>query len=100
MQPLSGGADPLGEHGLDVHVDVLVIQRELHTAGLDVSQNGLESVDDLFGLVLLDDSRLAQHLGMGDRPRDVLPVEPGVKGDGGVKVVYQCVGFLLKPSGP
>ena len=42
----------LGEQGLDVHVDVLVVQRELHLAVIDVGQDGLQALDDLLGLVL------------------------------------------------
>ena len=39
------------------------------------------------GLVLLDDPLPAQHGRVGDGPGDVLPVHPGVKGNGGVEVV-------------
>ena len=100
VQPLASVADALGQHGLDVHVDVLVVQRELHLAVLDVGQDGLQALDDLLGLVLLDDALLAQHGGVGDGAPDVLLIQPGVKADGGIKVVYQCVGLLLKPSSP
>ena len=52
------------------------------------------------GLVLLDDPLPAQHGRVGDGPGDVLPIHPGVKGNGGVKVVDLVIGLLLKPSSP
>ena len=69
-------------------MDVLVVQRELHLVGLNVGQDGLQTLDDLLGLVLLNDPLLAQHGGMGDGPGDVLLVKPGVKADGRVKIIY------------
>ena len=100
VEALARVADTPGAQGLDVHVDVLVLQGELHLVRLDVRQNGLEAVDNLLRLVLLDDALLAQHGGVGDGARDILFVHPGVKGDGGVEVVDQGIGLLLEPSGP
>ena len=82
VQALARVADALGQHGLDVHVDVLVVQGELHLVVLNVGQNGLQALDDLLGLVLLDDALLAQHGGVGHGAGDVLLVQPGVKADG------------------
>ena len=100
VQPLARVPDALGEDGLDIHVDILVLQGELHLSGLNVGQDGLEAVNDLLGLVLLDDPLPAQHGRVGDGPGDVLPVHPGVKGNGGVEVVDQGIRLLLEPSGP
>jgi len=100
VQALARVADALGEQGLNVHVDVLVIHREFHLVGLDVGQDGLQAVYNGLHLVLLDDALLAQHLGVGDGAGDVLLVQPGVKLDGGVKVVHQCVCLFLKSSCP
>ena len=52
------------------------------------------------GLVLLDDPLPAQHGRVGDGPGDVLPVQPLIELDGGVKVVNQVVGLLLEPACP
>ena len=100
MQPLARIPHSLGEDGLNVHVDVLVVHGELHLAGLDVGQNGLQPGDNGLGLVGLDDAGPAQHLGVGDGAGDVLLVQPGIEADGGIKVVDKGVGFLLEPSGP
>ena len=100
VQPLAGVPDALGEHGLDVHVDVLVLQGELHLPGVDVRQDDLQTLDDLLRLVGLNDALLAQHGGVGDGAGDVLFVHPGVKGDGGVEVVDQGIRLFLEPSSP
>ena len=87
VQALARVADTVGEHDFNIHVDVLVVVRELHAAGVDVGQDGLQTVDDLFRVTLLDDALLAQHGGVGDGAGDVLPVHPRVKRDGGIEVV-------------
>ena len=87
-------SDTLCEHGLNVHVDVLVVQRELHLVGLNVGQDGLQTLNDLLGLVLLNDPLLAQHGGMGDGSGDVLLVKPGVEANGRVKIVYYKIAIL------
>ena len=71
MQALARVADALGQQLLNVHVDILVIGDELHLAVLDVLQDALESLDDLFRLVLLDDTLPAEHGRMRDRAGDV-----------------------------
>ena len=88
VETLARIADALGEHGFDVHVDVLVVQGELHTIPFDLGEDGLETVDDLLRLVLLDDALPAQHGGVRHGALDVLLIQPGVKPDGGVEVVY------------
>ena len=100
MEALARVADALGQHGLDIHVDVLVVQGELHLVVLNVSQDSLQALYDLFRLMCLDDPLPAQHLGVGDGALDILPIQPGVKADRGVKIVHQCVSFLLKSSCP
>ena len=100
VQALARVPDPLGEHGLDIHVDIFVLQGELHPAALDVRQDGLEAADDLFRLVRLDDPLLAQHGRMGDGACNILLVHPRVKGDRGVKIIDQGIGLLLEPACP
>ena len=100
MQTLARVTDALGQKRLDVHVNVLVIQRELHLIGLDVGQNGLKPLDDLIRLRLLNDALLAQHARVGNGTGNILPVHAGVKADRGVKIVDQRVRFLLESSCP
>ena len=100
VQTLARLADALGEEGLDVHVDVLVVQRELHLLVLDVLQNGLQALHNLLRLVLFNDALTAQHGGVGNGATDILFIEAGVKGDGGVEVIDLCIRFLLEASCP
>ena len=100
VQPLAGGADALGEQDLHVHVDVLAVLGEFHLSLLDFLEKNLQGLHDLFRLFLGDDPLLPQHGGVGDGAGDVLPVEPGVEGNGGVEVVDLVVGFLLEPASP
>ena len=71
VQTLAGITDALGQQLLDVHVDVLVIERELNLAVLDILEDALQTFDDLFGLMLLDDALLAQHGSVRDRSGDI-----------------------------
>ena len=100
MQALARVADAVGEHGFNVHVDVLVIQGELHAVAVDLRQNLAQARDDFFCLVFLDNALLPQHGRVGNGALDVLPVKPGVEVDGGVELIYQGIGLFLKPSGP
>ena len=71
VQTLAGITDALGQQLLDVHVNVLVIERELNLAVLDILQNALKTLNDLFGLMLLDDALLTQHGSVRDRAGDI-----------------------------
>ena len=52
------------------------------SAGFDLLLHGIETVDDLFGLVGRDDALTAQHTGMGLGTADVLGIEGAVIGLG------------------
>ena len=75
-------ADDLGEAGLDVHVHVFQRRFPDKGAGFDLLLHGIETVDDLFGLVGRDDALTAQHAGMGLGTADVLGIEGAVIGLG------------------
>ena len=100
VQALARVADALGQDGLDIHVDIFVVGRELHLPGLNVRQNAGQSGNDGLGILLGDDALLAQHGRMGHGAGDILLIQPLVKGDGGVEVVDLRVGLLLEPSAP
>ena len=42
----------------------------------------------------------AQHRGMRHAPRDVLPVHPAVKTDGGIEIISQFTGFSAGHASP
>ena len=85
MEALAVLADALGEDGLDVHVDVLIVHGELHVAAFDILQDGFQAADDVVCVLLGDDALFAQHGGVGDGARDVLFVQAGVEVNGRVK---------------
>ncbi len=87
VQALAGRADALGEQGLHVHVDVLVVCGELHPARLDVRQDGRQALLNLPVVLRGDDAAVREHPGVGHAALDVLLVEPRVKVDGRVEVV-------------
>ncbi len=61
VEALARVPDALGQQLLDIHVDVLVVHGELHLVVLNVSEDSLQALYDLFRLVLLDDPLPAQH---------------------------------------
>ncbi len=48
VQTLAGITDALGQELFHVHVDVLVIERKLNLAVLDILEDALQTFDDLF----------------------------------------------------
>ena len=100
VEALSRVPDALGEEGLHIHVDILVVGGEFHLPRLDVSEDGLEALHDGLRVGGGDDARGPQHLGVCHGAGDVLLVEPLVKLDGGVEVVDKGVGILAEPPGP
>ena len=100
VEPLPRVADPGGEQGLHVHVDVLVVGGECRLPRLDVCQNVLQTTGDGGGVLFGDDAAVRQHGGVGHGAGNVLPVQPLVKADGGVEFIHQQVGVFLKASAP
>ena len=100
VQALARLADARGQERLDVHVDVLGVELEVHLARLDVLEQVLQARDDRVRIRRGQDPLLAQHRRVGDGAFDVLLVEPLVERDGGVEVVHHAVGGLFKASAP
>ena len=100
MKLLAHIPQPLGQHLLNEHVDILAAEVECQLAGIQIVQNSLKAVDELLGLPLGDDALGAQHGGMSHGAGDILSVHPAVKVDGGIEVVRNTVGFAGGPSGP
>ena len=93
-------ADAGGQQGFDIHVNILIVGGKLNFPRLHVCQNLLQAPGDGLRVLPGDDAAVRQHDGMGYGSGDVLPVQPLVKGDGGIKVVHKGVGVLSKPPGP
>ena len=100
MELLARFADPLGERGLDVHVDVLERRGPLEAAGFDIRLDPAEAGHDGIPLVRLDDPDLGEHGGVRYGPRDVLPVEPPVEIDRCRERFHRGIGRLGEPARP
>ncbi len=92
VEPAGGGADPVLQAALDVHVDVLERTREREAPGLDIGLDLLEPSVDRSHILTRQDARLAEHRGMGARTADVLAPEALVEIDGGVDLLHDGVG--------
>jgi hypothetical protein len=72
-------AEPGGEGGLDVEVDVLAGGRKLEPPGADVGADLLERLRDRVGLGNREQARGGEHPGVGDRAVDVVVGQPAVE---------------------
>ena len=100
VQSLARLADPCRQQRFHIHVDILVVGRKFHLARLDVREDVRKALDDGLRILPGDDAARTQHLGVGHGAGDILLVEPLVEVDGGIEVVDQFIGLLLKPSAP
>ena len=89
------------EEGFHVHVDVLVVIGELVFPGLHIGQDAQKALRDGGGVCRGEEDALCpQHLGVGQRAGDVLPVQPLIEADRGVELIYKGVRVLFEPPGP
>ena len=86
VELLADIAYPLCEDGLDVHVDILRFDGELHLALLDVFQDILQRFNYQEGFVRRYDALLPQHPGVGDASRYIFSVQSLVELNGSVWV--------------
>lgn len=94
------GADALRQGVLEVHMDVLEVNAPFERPRLDLLLQVLEPRDDLRRLVLGQDTRLAQHGGVGDRARKVVQRKAPVEVYGGVKALHQLIGAFREAPAP
>ncbi len=101
VQPLAGVADALRQRDLDIHVNILVFRIEyVEVVVFNIVEDFLQSGDNFLRLMLLDNSLSAEHSRVRNRAGDVLAVQPSVKLNGGVEIIYCVIGFLLETSCP
>ena len=90
--PPSRRTDELVQAPLDVHVQVFQRSVPREIPGLDFLLDDGQTVNYGCGVFLTDDTLLRQHLRVGHRPGDVLPVQAAVIVDGdGVGGEVVCV---------
>ena len=105
--PAAGGVEllshvpqPLGQHLLDEHVDVLAAEVKFQRPGFQIVQNPLQPVNELPGLGLGDDALGAQHGCVSHGAGDVLLIKFAVKADGGIEIIRDAADLAGRPSGP
>ena len=84
VQPPGGGADDLGEPGLDIHMNVFERARERERPCLDFALDLGETLGDGVCVGGVDEALALEHRDMRLGPRDVLGGELAVEVDRGV----------------
>ena len=79
MQLAADIAQAVDQSLLDVHVHVFQLLTELEFARLDLALDLLQPCDDGAALFGREQTDAGQHLGMRDRPANVVCVEPSVE---------------------
>ena len=82
---------PLGQHLLHKHVNILAGHVHSQLAALQIIQNALQAVYQPAGLLVGDNALGGQHGRVSHAAQDVLPVHAAVKMNGRVKIVRQLV---------
>ncbi len=95
-----GGTDSLGEHALDGHVDVLVLDAPLELARLNLAEYLGEARLDRICVGLGDDALLCEHAGVRDRAADVLGPHALVDRQRGAELLQERPRGLLETSAP
>ena len=93
-------ADAVGQRFFDDHVNVFEAFIEDKVAGLDVAAYPLKPRDNCVALRCRDQARGFEHGRVGDRPGDVMLIEPTVVGDGFDEGLGECIGRLADPRLP
>ena len=91
---------PLGEHLLHEHMDILAGHVDGEGSRLDVGEDPLKARDEGVGLGLGDDVTGGQHSGVSHTPRDVLTIHTGVEVDGGIEIVGDLIGVAVGTACP
>ena len=100
VQAPRGGADDLGEPGLDVHMDVFERARERERARLDFALDLGETLGDGVCVGGVDEALAPKHGEMRLGPRDVLGGELAVEVDRGVDRLHDLGRAGGEPAAP
>ena len=101
VQPLARVADALGRAATSMFMWMSSLSMENSTLPASMSARMAFRPSTIFSASCSSMMPcLPSMVAWAMEPGDVLPVQPGVKGDGGVEVVDQRVGLFLEPSCP
>ena len=100
VQFRAGGADAASQLGLDIHVHVFESGLPFELARLNVCEDAGEAVLDLFLLLRGQDAGFEQSFRVRDGARDVMRIQPPVKGHRFSVALHESAGFLGKTTFP
>ena len=91
---------PLGQHLLHKHMDILAGVVKVQFSRFQVVQDSLQSLDQGIRLLLGQDALGPQHGGVGHGAGDILLIQFAVKVDGGIEIIRNAADLAGRPSGP
>ena len=100
VELLAHVAQPLRQHLLHEHVDILGAGVEGKLPLVQVGHDPGQAEDQRLGLLLGKDAAVGQHGGVSHGAGDILAVHAAVEVQGRVEVVRDLRRFLFGPSGP
>ena len=100
VELLAHVTQPLGQHLLHEHMDILAGHVDGKGSRLDIGEDPLQTRDEGVGLGLGNDMASGQHGGVGHTALDVLTVHTGVEVDGGIEIVCDLIGYAVGAACP
>ena len=100
MQLFADIADPVDQICLHEAVDILILCRNCKRSVFHVTQNAFQAFQDLIPLLLRQNLLLCKHLHMCHAAFDILLIQPLVKCDRRIEIIYHLVGFLRETTAP
>ena len=97
---LSRLTDPLCEHCLHEAVDVLIFIRDLKPSLFYIIQDPLQTFHDLILVCVCQDPLLCKHHHMRDAASYILGIQPFIKGNRGIEIIYKLIRLLCEASAP
>jgi len=100
VKPATRFPNPFRQNAFDKGMDILIITIQGKDARLDVTQDGLETIDDPVRVGLLDDPALPQHSRVGDASHNVMPVQPTIEEKRTRQFLCGRVRIILESTAP
>ena len=100
MHFFSDFTDPINQCSFNIHVNVFQFLLPAELSCLNLAQNGVQPVADLFTFGLRQNADARQHCHMGDRPLYIIRSQPLVERHGLGKLLHEPIRSFGKPATP
>ena len=100
MQLLANISEPLGEHLLDEHVNILAGHIKSKLAALEVGEYPIEPVDKRICLGFCDDIFSAKHGRVRHTSLYILTEHSAIKTDGRIEIIRNAIGYSIGSACP